>query len=212
MISIEYIYNNIELVDVIEFLGTIAFAISGIRLASAKRFDWFGALVVGFVTAVGGGTLRDLLLGVQPFWVLSSVYIWGTIFAFFIVLFFRKHLVHLNNTIFWFDCIGLGLFVVVGYEKALTLDYPFWVCIFMGVITGIVGGIIRDILINEIPIIFTQELYAVACILGGLIFTILYYMNVDLSVIEVVTAVSIVIIRILATKYKWRLPTLKEEN
>lgn len=211
MIPIEYI-SHIQLVNVIEFLGTIAFAISGIRLASAKQFDWFGALVVGFVTAVGGGTLRDLLLGLQPFWVLSSVYLWGTVFAFFIVLFFRRHLVHLNNTIFWFDCIGLGLFVVVGYEKTLALDYPFWVCIFMGMITGIVGGIIRDILINEIPIIFTQELYAVACILGGLVFTGLYCLGINISIVEITTAVFIVIIRILATRYKWRLPTLKGEE
>jgi uncharacterized membrane protein YeiH len=204
--------SNIEFVDVIEFLGTIAFAISGIRLASAKRFDWFGALVVGYVTAIGGGTMRDLLLGVTPFWMQSSVYIWGTVFAFVIVLCFRKYLVHLNNTIFWFDCIGLGLFVVVGFEKALALEYPYWVCIFMGMITGIVGGMTRDILINEIPIVFTQELYAVACIIGGVIFSILVYLNIDMAVCEIITAVSIVVVRILATKFSLKLPTLKDEN
>ncbi|NDV79101.1 trimeric intracellular cation channel family protein [Dysgonomonas sp. 511] len=203
---------NIEVVDVIEFLGTIAFAISGIRLASAKRFDWFGAIVVGFVTAVGGGTLRDLLLDVPVFWMQASRYIWCTVFAFVFVLFFRKFLVHLNNTIFWFDCIGLGLFVVVGYEKALALDYPVWVCVSMATITGIFGGIIRDILINEIPIIFTQELYAVACILGGILFGILHYAEVDLLIIEVATAIFVVVIRVWATYYKIRLPILKGED
>lgn len=203
---------NIELVDVIEFLGTIAFAISGIRLASAKRFDWFGAIVIGFVTAVGGGTLRDLLLDVPPFWMQASRYVWCTLFAFAVVICFRKYLVHLNNTIFWFDCIGLGLFVVVGYEKALALDFPVWVCISMATITGIVGGIIRDILINEVPIIFTQELYAVACILGGVLFSVLHYIGVDLFIIEISTAVFVVVIRVLATKYKIKLPILKGED
>jgi uncharacterized membrane protein YeiH len=204
--------TKIQLVDIIEFLGTIAFAISGIRLASAKRFDWFGAIVIGFVTATGGGTLRDLLLDVPIFWTQASRYIWCTLFAFLIVLCFRKYLVHLNNTIFWFDCIGLGLFVVVGYEKAFALDYPVWVCVSMATITGIVGGMIRDILINEVPIIFTQELYAVACILGGILFSILHYLNVDLAVIEISTAVFVVVIRVLATKYHLKLPILKGED
>lgn len=204
--------TNIEVVDIIEVLGTIAFAISGIRLASAKRFDWFGAIVIGFVTATGGGTLRDLLLDVPVFWMQASRYIWCTLFAFIIVLGFRKYLVHLNNTIFWFDCIGLGLFVVVGYEKALELGYPIWVCVSMATITGIVGGIIRDILINEVPIVFTQELYAVACILGGILFSILYYFDIQLLVIEVSTAVFVVVIRFFATRYHIKLPILKGEE
>ena len=204
--------THIEVVDIIEVLGTIAFAISGIRLASAKRFDWFGAIVIGFVTATGGGTLRDLLLDVPVFWMQASRYIWCTLFAFIIVLGFRKYLVHLNNTIFWFDCIGLGLFVVVGYEKALALGYPIWVCVSMATITGIVGGIIRDILINEVPIVFTQELYAVACILGGILFSVLYYFDIQLLVIEVSTAVFVVVIRFFATKYHIKLPILKGED
>lgn len=204
--------TNIEVVDIIEVLGTIAFAISGIRLASAKRFDWFGAIVIGFVTATGGGTLRDLLLDVPVFWMQASRYIWCTLFAFIIVLGFRKYLVHLNNTIFWFDCIGLGLFVVVGYEKALALGYPIWVCVSMATITGIVGGIIRDILINEVPIVFTQELYAVACILGGILFSVLYYFDIQLLVIEVSTAVFVVVIRFFATRYHIKLPILKGEE
>ena len=204
--------TNIEVVDIIEVLGTIAFAISGIRLASAKRFDWFGAIVIGFVTATGGGTLRDLLLDVPVFWMQASRYIWCTLFAFIIVLGFRKYLVHLNNTIFWFDCIGLGLFVVVGYEKALALGYPIWVCVSMATITGIVGGIIRDILINEVPIVFTQELYAVACILGGILFSVLYYSDIQLLVIEVSTAVFVVVIRFFATRYHIKLPILKGED
>lgn len=199
-------------VDVIEFLGTVAFAISGIRLASAKEFDWFGAIVVGFVTAVGGGTLRDLLLDIPPFWLQSSVYLWGTILAFAFVLLFRKILVHLNNTIFWFDCIGLGLFTVVGFEKALSAGQPFWVCILMGTITGAFGGIIRDTLINEIPIIFRKELYAFACILGGIVFMLCVSLNVEMILSQIIVFVTVVLVRVLATRYHWSLPTLKKEE
>lgn len=205
-------WQNIQFVDIIEFIGTFAFAISGIRLASAKKFDWFGALVVGLVTAIGGGTLRDLLLGLTPFWLLSSVYLWCTVFALFFVIVFRKFLVKLNNTFFWFDSIGLGLFVVVGSEKAFSLGYEWWVVIIMGTITGVVGGIIRDILINEIPIIFTQELYAVACILGAGLFCFLNYIGVNMSVIEIASALFVFVIRIVATRYQWRLPILKGED
>lgn len=205
-------FSGIRFVDIIEFFGTFAFAISGIRLASAKKFDWFGALVVGYVTAIGGGTIRDVLLGITPFWMLSSVYLWCTILALFFVIFFRRFLVHLNNTFFWFDSIGLGLFVVVGVEKTLELNYPFWIVIIMGTITGIFGGIIRDILINEIPIIFTQELYAVACIIGASVFCLLMYLNVPSTVAEVSTAITVFAVRIVANKFKLRLPTLKGED
>lgn len=205
-------WSNIKVVDVIEFIGTFAFAISGIRLASAKKFDWFGALVVGLVTAIGGGTLRDLLLGLSPFWLQSSVYLWCTAFALFFVIAFRKYLVRFNNTFFWFDSIGLGLFVVVGAEKAMALGYEWWIIVMMATITGVVGGIIRDILINEIPIIFTQELYAAACILGGILYCVLSYIGVGTVVIQVSTAIFVFVIRILAVYFKWRLPSLKGEE
>ena len=99
-------YKSIDFITVIDFIGTFAFAISGIRLASAKKFDWFGAIVVGMVTAVGGGTLRDVMLGTTPFWMQNGFYLIVTIFSLFFVLIFSKYLVHLNNTIFIFDEIG----------------------------------------------------------------------------------------------------------
>lgn len=208
---LEY-FSADTLVDIIEFVGTVAFAISGIRLASAKEFDWFGAIVVGFVTAVGGGTLRDLLLDIPPFWLQSSIYLWGTILAFILVVVFRKLLVHLNNTIFWFDCVGLGLFTVVGFEKALGAGQPFWVCIVMGTITGAFGGILRDILINEVPIIFRKELYAIACMVGGLVFVLFIKLEANMIVTQIVVFISVVLVRVLATRYHWSLPTLKKEE
>ncbi|WP_434777311.1 trimeric intracellular cation channel family protein [Neisseria sp. Ec49-e6-T10] len=200
--------NEIKLFNIIEIAGTIAFAISGIRLAASKHFDWFGALVVGYATAIGGGTLRDLLLGITPFWMLSSLYLWCTIAALAFVIIFRRFLAKLDNTFFWFDGIGLGLFVVVGVEKAMAFGYTTWISVFMGTITGIVGGIIRDIMINEVPIVFTQELYAIACIIGGCIFCLLHYFGVITPINELITALSVFVIRLLTTKYKLRLPTL----
>ncbi|MGG5577113.1 trimeric intracellular cation channel family protein [Myroides sp. C15-4] len=205
-------WTAIEFVDVIEFFGTIAFAISGIRLASAKSVDWFGAFVVGFVTATGGGTLRDLLLGVTPFWMLNSVYVWCTIIAMMLVIVFPQKLIRLNNTFLWFDSIGLGLFVVVGTEKTMSLGYPFWVVMIMATVTGVVGGMIRDILINEIPAIFRQEWYALACIFGVIIYYILQGIGFDPKIVQISTAVSVFVIRLIATRYRLGLPTLKGES
>lgn len=147
-------------VQILDLIGTFAFAISGIRLASAKRFDWFGAYVVGLATAVGGGTIRDLLLDVTPPWMTDPMYLSCTAFAMFFVIVFSKYLIHLNNTFFIFDSIGLALFTVVGASKSLALGYPFWVAIIMGSITGAAGGVLRDVFINEIPLIFRKEIYA----------------------------------------------------
>lgn len=129
-------------ITIIDYIGTFAFAISGIRLASAKRFDWFGAYVVGFVTAVGGGTIRDLLLDVTPFWMQQSSYLVVTALALGFVILFGKYVIRLNNTFFIFDAIGLGLFAVVGIEKSIVHDYPIWVGIIMGTLTGAAGGVL----------------------------------------------------------------------
>lgn len=198
--------NFIHLID---YLGTFAFAISGIRLASAKRFDWFGAYVVGLVTAIGGGTIRDLLLNVTPFWMLQPSYLIVTGLALIAVIIFGKYLIRLKNTFFIFDTIGLGLFVVVGIEKTLAAHFPFWVVILMGMITGSAGGIIRDILINEVPLIFRKDIYALACVIGGLIFYACFQFGVSSIVTQIASAVSIMVTRILAVKYHISVPVLK---
>jgi uncharacterized membrane protein YeiH len=198
-------------VQIIEFFGTFAFAISGIRLASAKQFDWFGAYVVGLVTAIGGGTIRDVLLDVTPFWMTNPVYLICSALALFWVVVFGKQLVHLHNTFFLFDSIGLALFTVVGVEKTIGLGFPFWVAIVMGSITGAAGGVIRDIFINEIPLIFRKEIYAMACIVGGLVFWGCSFMNLDSMLIQCISGFSVFLTRILAVKYNICLPKLKGE-
>ena len=163
---------NITFVDILEFVGTFAFAISGIRLASAKQFDLFGAFVVGLVTAIGGGTIRDLLLDVTPFWMNNPIYLVITALALLWVMAFSKYLVHMNNTFFFFDAIGLALFAVVGIQKTLDAGFPLWVATIMGTMTGAAGGVLRDVFINEIPLIFRKDIYAMACVMGGFAYAV----------------------------------------
>ena len=193
-------------VQILDFIGTFAFAISGIRLASAKRFDWFGAYVVGFVTAIGGGTIRDVLLGVTPGWMTDPIYLICTGLALLWVILFGKHLIHLHNTFFIFDSIGLALFTVVGVGKSIALGYPFWVAIIMGSITGAAGGVIRDVFINEIPLIFRKEIYAMACVVGGTVYWMCDLIGIHSYGCQVAGGISVFVTRILAVKYNICLP------
>lgn len=192
----------------IEILGTLAFAISGIRLASAKRFDWFGAYVVGFTTAIGGGTVRDLMLSLTPFWMLDSTYLFVTAGALLIVIVSGPYLIRFNNTFFIFDAIGLGLFTVVGIEKTLAAGFPLWVGIIMGTITGAAGGVLRDILINEEPLIFRKDIYATACLAGALAYWVMILVGSTPMAQQITCMAVIIMIRILALKYNLSLPVL----
>ena len=198
--------------EILDFIGTFAFAISGIRLASAKQFDLFGAYVVGVVTAIGGGTLRDLMLGVTPIWMTNPMYLICSGIALVWVIVFGKRLIHQQNTFFIFDTIGLALFTVVGVEKALALGFPLWVAVIMGTITGAAGGVFRDVFINEIPLIFRKEIYALACIIGGLIYGLCDWTGMDVMVTQIVSGLSVFLVRILAVKYHLCLPILKGEE
>lgn len=196
---------------VIEMLGTIAFAISGIRLAAAKSFDWFGAYMVGFATAIGGGTLRDLLIGQPVFWMGSWIYIAVTGLSLLAVIIFRQVLVKGFRTLFIFDAIGLALFVVVGIEKSLAAGYQMWVAIIMGMITGSFGGIVRDILIRELPLFFRKDIYATACLAGGIIYAIVHELGLDSIACEIICATVVIGLRVLAVRYGWSLPILHIE-
>ena len=195
-------------VQILDFIGTFAFAISGIRLASAKRFDWFGAYLSLIHTAIGGGTIRDVLLGVTPGWMTNPIYLICTGLALLWVILFGKHLIHLHNTFFIFDSIGLALFTVVGVGKSIALGYPFWVAIIMGSITGAAGGVIRDVFINEIPLIFRKEIYAMACVVGGTAYWLCDLLGMQSYACQVVGGVSVFVTRILAVKYNICLPIL----
>lgn len=199
-------------VQILDFIGTLAFAISGIRLASAKHFDLFGAYVVGLTTAIGGGTMRDLMLSQPPFWMTNPFYLLCTAFALIWVIMFRKFLVKQENTWFLFDTIGLALFAVTGIEKTLAAGFPFWTAIIMGTMTGAGGGVFRDVFINEVPLIFRKEIYALACVIGGVAYFVCYKMGMNNIVSGLTCGAFVMLSRILAVHYKLHLPTLKSED
>lgn len=192
---------------IIEVVGTVAFAISGIRMAAAKHFDWFGAYVVGLVTAIGGGTVRDLLLNIPVFWMQTWWYIAVTGLSLIVVIVFRRILVK-TRVLFLFDTIGLALFVVIGIQKTLAVDYPFWVAVIMGITTGALGGVLRDILVNNEPLLFQKDIYATACLAGGLVYWVAYYCGLSMPAQGIACAVTVIAMRLLAVRYSWSLPVL----
>ncbi len=195
---------------VIEVLGTIAFAISGIRLAATKKFDWFGAYTVGLVTAIGGGTLRDVLLDAPVFWMQTWWYLAVTALSLATVIIFRNKLVSRDKILFMFDSIGLALFCVIGIQKTLAMGYPMWVAAIMGIITGAFGGVLRDILINEEPLIFRKDIYATACLAGALVYWLIFILGGSPLIQEILCAITVIILRILALRYSLQLPVLRQ--
>ena len=202
--------NTIQIV--IEFLGTFAFAISGIRWAANKDFDWFGGYVVGLATAIGGGTIRDVMLGVTPFWMTNALYLICTAAALLTVIAFKKAIVRFTNTWFLFDTLGLGLFTVAGMQKTLYEGFPFWVAIIMRCITGAAGGVIRDVLINEVPLIFRKEIYAMACIAGGVAYYLGLWSGLSVEITAIISFAVVVIVRLMAVKFHISLPHLHDEG
>lgn len=189
-------------------IGTVACAISGIRLAATKKFDWFGAYTVGLVTAIGGGTLRDLLLDIPVFWMQTWWYLGVTALSLATVIIFRSILVSKDKILFIFDSIGLALFCVIGITKTLAIDYPMWVAVIMGIITGAFGGVIRDILINEEPLVFRKDIYATACLAGSLVYWLLRNTGCSVMVQQLACAAVIIVIRVLTLRYNLSLPVL----
>lgn len=203
-----HIVNVNDFVNWCDYLGTLAFAISGIRLAAGKGFDWFGAYVVGFVTAVGGGTIRDILLDIKPFWLIQPSYLIITGLGLLFTIIFRRQVVRLNHSLFFFDAIGLGLFVVVGVAKSYAAEFPWWVAVIMGTITGSFGGLLRDVLINETPLIFRTDFYASACVLGSVIYVLMgHYSSLPIEWVQFISAVSVLLFRVLAVVLHIQLPT-----
>lgn len=193
---------------IVELLGTIAFAISGALMAMDKKLDPFGVIIIAFVTAIGGGTLRDLLIGNTPVaWLTNATMSLTILFSAIACFFLRKYLGKLSKTLFLFDSLGLGLFTVIGFEKGIHLNLSPGICIALGTITGCFGGVTRDVLLNNVPLIFHKEIYASACIIGG----ILYYAMMQLGVNELLNTTIvisiIVLIRVVAVKFRLRLPS-----
>ena len=194
-------------IQVLDILGTIAFAISGVLVAMNKKMDPFGVFIIAFVTAVGGGTLRDILIRATPvFWMTDITFILvislSTVFA----VLFRNYLKHLRRSLFLFDTIGIGLYTVIGIEKGLAADLHPIVCVTLGTMSACFGGVIRDILCSEIPVIFRKEIYATACILGGCVYFLLQSVVNDSNIIFLISCVIVIVARLLAVIFKVTLP------
>lgn len=196
-----------DILFVLDILGTIAFAISGALVAMNKKFDPFGVFIIAFVTAVGGGTLRDVLIGRQPvIWMNNPNYIYAIIIAVIIAFIFRKNLKILSKSLFLFDTIGLGIFTIIGTEIGVNANFHPLISIALGTISASFGGVIRDILCNEIPVIFRKEIYATACIFGAITFIILNKLHLDETIVYCSTTSIVIFIRLIAVKFHLSLP------
>lgn len=196
-------------IDIIEILGTFAFALSGAFSAMKKRLDVFGVLIITFISSIGGGTIRDLLIGSTPVaWLLDLQIIITIFIAYLLALFFLTKLIRFQRTIFWFDTFGLAVFCMVAIEKAISFDLHPIVCIALGTVTGCFGGILRDVILNEIPYVFRKDIYASACIAGGILYFILIYLNIYSGTAGWIAGLSIVAIRIFSNYFGWRLPLI----
>ncbi len=206
---------ELSLFNVLDLLGTIAFAISGALSAMNRRLDLFGIFIIAFVTAIGGGTVRDILIGNTPVtWMENIIYIYLIGFVTILAIIFRKYLDHLKKSLFLFDTIGLGIFTITGVEIGIQNDLNPIISITLGAMTGTFGGVIRDILCNEIPVIFRKEIYATACIVGGLAFLIFFELGMAQDVIYLITSLTVILIRLMAVKFHISLPSfhLSEEK
>lgn len=203
-------YENETMFYLLDIIGTLAFAISGALTAINKKLDLFGVLTIAFVTAVGGGTLRDLLIGSTPVaWMLSLNHVYTILFGFLVSALFWRKLDRLRVSLFLFDTIGLGVFTLIGIEKGIMAGLHPVICVALGTMTACFGGVIRDILCNEIPVLFRKEtFYATVCILGGIVFFVLRQTALPPNLVYGLSSVLIIVLRLMAVKFKWYLPVL----
>ena len=201
-----------EFIYVLDILGTFAFAVSGALVASDKKFDLFGVVIIAFVTAVGGGMLRDLLIDAHPInWIGDLNYMYTIFLAVIFTFLFKSKIAHLSKTMFLFDTVGLSVFTLLGLEKGLSFNLNPIIALIMGMISAVFGGVLRDVLTNKIPLIFEKEIYASACLIGGISYLLLTYFNMTENIIFVFSASIIVIIRVIAVKFKLQLPKIKDD-
>jgi uncharacterized membrane protein YeiH len=192
----------------LELIGTYFFAISGVLATEDKHRNWFGVAFTGFVTAIGGGSLRDMMLGSFPLvWIGDVNFLYGIILGVITAFAFFNHLIKLRRTMLLFDMIGIAFFTIIGVEKALSLGVSPEIAAIMGVFTAVMGGVIRDTLTNQTPVIFNKEIYATACLAGAILYLILVKF-VDRNVNLLISSSVIMIIRIIAIKFNVELPRL----
>lgn len=194
----------------IDILGTAVFAISGFLGAYDKKLDFFGGGIIALVTAIGGGSLRDILLGNTPVgWLSNRPILLAILFGIILAVIFKKRLLKLKKTLFLFDTLGISLFTVLGTQLSLQMEIAPFSAVLLGTSSAVAGGVIRDTLCNEIPLIFKGDLlYATPCMLGGFLYWGLLKTDLTTETAAIAAMVSIFVIRTLAVRYKWKLPVL----
>lgn len=193
-----------------DYLGTFAFAVSGALAAAEKKLDLFGAVFLGFVTAIGGGTMRDMMIGNTPVsWLQDPVYFYVIVAAVGATFLFTKTILSFATALFFFDTIGISVFTVIGIQKGLHAGIHPPLAVMMGILTAVMGGIIRDVLCNEIPLIFHKEIYATACLVGGVFFLLFVFINMPEPFTALISAGVIFTIRSLSVRKGWALPRFK---
>ncbi len=205
---------DIDILHILDILGTVAFAISGVLAAMGERLDLFGVIIIAFVTAIGGGTLRDLLVGVEPVsWMQNISYTLIILLTVGITIPFNRPIGNYKKTLLLFDSIGLGFFTIVGVQKGILFGLHPGLCIVLGTITACFGGVIRDILLNNIPIIFRKSIYASACIIGACLYLLsTQVFSLSLAISDVICICVVVLIRIGAVRYDWHLPNIYKKR
>ena len=201
-----------ELVYVLDILGTFAFAISGALVASEKKFDLFGVIIIAFVTAVGGGMLRDVLIDAHPInWIGDLNYLYTIFTAVVLTFLFKSKILPLSKTMFLFDTIGLGVFTLLGLQKGLAFNLHPILALIMGMISAVFGGVLRDVLTNKVPLIFEKEIYASACLAGGISYLTLSYFDAPKDINFIISASVIIIIRLISVKFHLQLPKINDD-
>lgn len=199
----------------LNLIGIFFFTISGSLAARDKKHyhDYFGVFFTGFLTAIGGGTLRDMMLGAYPIsWLSDRNILISIILAFLVTLLFKSAIIKLRRTLFLFDTIGVGIYTILGVEKSLEYNVNPFAAVILGLISAVFGGVIRDTLINEIPLIFAKEIYATACLTGAVLYTSMLYIQLDPNLAAPICMAVIIIFRIIAVKYKLALPKFDAGN
>jgi uncharacterized membrane protein YeiH len=205
-----YLFTLMDILYLLDLIGTAAFAASGAWAGVQRRMDLFGVLVLGLVTAVGGGTLRDLLLGdTPPFSLEQEIYLYISIAVALAVFFGHRYLGHLRQPLLFFDAIGLGTFVVIGTGKGIAFGLGPLGAVMMGVMTATAGGVVRDVLSTQVPLILCREIYASPCIAGGALLVLLGHTALTPGLAALLAALVVIAIRLLAIRYNWSLPRVE---
>ena len=196
--------------EVMEMLGTSAFAISGALAAMRHRLDVFGVLVITFATAIGGGTIRDMMIGNTPVtWLKDQQTISVIFISYLLALLFRRYLRHFSNTLTVFDAVGLGFATIVGLQRGIEANLSPAICVTLGMVSGCFGGVVRDVLLNEIPLVFRKDIYASASMLGGILYFVFAGWDMFAPLATTLSILFVVGLRILVLRYGWQFPGIK---